>query len=503
MADWRLARCLETLRSQVNAQWPNRDKSWDGTLGDAAHAARKSEHNPDDHGVVRAMDITHDPTHGFDSYAFADFLRENWDDRVQYIISNRRIANIDVGAKAWRVYSGENPHDHHIHITVRADDRGDDPRPWNIEGAGAPPPPKEGHVLLKVGDHGPAVVELQTLLGGIDADGIFGPATTAAVQAYQFAHGLDPDGEVGPLTWAALLGGAPAEPLPMNTQTSKGSWYSQYRGKYDWHDGEDKPNSAALGVPDDAQGIARPQRFGTIGTWFMVRAPNGKVSIEQQTDHGPGASTGRTIDISAAAAERFGYSPQNFPTDSIFTFWPVDPPKEVAGLTPQQQAVKYRDIRKGLPPVTVPDPITPPAKPPVLPPIPAVPGGGDLQLYASRALQFLVDHEGNLHQLLTFAVALNNSTSPYKVSPPTGAPAGQPTDPVTQRPSVQVGVLGAIAAALGWQTGMITPDTGGLIGIAAGGIAALGATGMFGPLGKFASSAYQMWQNAQIKPPTK
>jgi lysozyme len=56
---------------------------------------------------------------------------------------------------------------------------------------------------LRLGARGPAVVELQQLLG-ITADGIFGPATDAAVRAFQAAYGLVVDGIVGATTLAAL-----------------------------------------------------------------------------------------------------------------------------------------------------------------------------------------------------------------------------------------------------------------------------------------------------------
>lgn len=72
--------------------------------------------------------------------------------------------------------------------------------------------PADIHPLLKIGSTGDAVLELQKLLPGIDQDGEFGPATDAAVRAFQSSHQLDIDGEVGPDTWRALLGGV--EPVP-------------------------------------------------------------------------------------------------------------------------------------------------------------------------------------------------------------------------------------------------------------------------------------------------
>lgn len=57
--------------------------------------------------------------------------------------------------------------------------------------------------LIKKGSKSGAVKYIQTKLG-LDADGVFGPATDAAVKAFQKKHGLTADGVVGPKTWAKL-----------------------------------------------------------------------------------------------------------------------------------------------------------------------------------------------------------------------------------------------------------------------------------------------------------
>ena len=57
--------------------------------------------------------------------------------------------------------------------------------------------------LLRSGSRGKAVCVLQRALG-IAIDGIFGPATRAAVISHQRAGGIPADGVVGPQTWALL-----------------------------------------------------------------------------------------------------------------------------------------------------------------------------------------------------------------------------------------------------------------------------------------------------------
>ena len=60
-------------------------------------------------------------------------------------------------------------------------------------------------MLLKRGSTGGDVKQLQEKLGVSPADGSFGPATEAAVMAWQAGQGLAADGKVGPLTWGALF----------------------------------------------------------------------------------------------------------------------------------------------------------------------------------------------------------------------------------------------------------------------------------------------------------
>lgn len=109
-----LAPSLVALRDEINARWPNRDKASDGWIGDTSHSARKSDHNPDwsAGGVVRAIDIDKD---GIDTQAVLDATIG--DHRVWYVIFNRRIYSRTYGWAA-RTYTGSNPHDKHIHVSI-------------------------------------------------------------------------------------------------------------------------------------------------------------------------------------------------------------------------------------------------------------------------------------------------------------------------------------------------------------------------------------------------
>lgn len=215
---WRVAKALLKLREQINAKFPERSKLSDGTIGDAAHASRNSDHDPwiitpDGYGIVSAMDITNDPAHGLDSEQLANALLKSQDPRLKYVISNRKIASgTDQGHPAWlwRSYTGKNAHNHHVHISVKSDAAHyDSEAEWKLDIA--PPraithstPPQKPN--LELGSKGDAVKEVQDAIG-IPADGIFGQHTVDAVKTFQSKHGLVVDGRVGSQTWEAIAKG--------------------------------------------------------------------------------------------------------------------------------------------------------------------------------------------------------------------------------------------------------------------------------------------------------
>ncbi len=125
MRNWRLAKSLIQLRSQINIAYPKRDKKSDGSVGDLRHSELVSDHNPNRQGVVCAIDITHDAARGPDTNALSEILTR--DARVKYIIWNARIWKARTGQ--WERYTGPNAHRHHVHISVKAENYDDD-RSW-------------------------------------------------------------------------------------------------------------------------------------------------------------------------------------------------------------------------------------------------------------------------------------------------------------------------------------------------------------------------------------
>lgn len=134
---WRVARSLDVLLDEVNATAPLRSKVSDGSIGDAAHATRDSDHNPfivfGGQGIVRARDFTHDPANGLDCNDLAKVLAALIATGVHpacrsgaYVIWRSRIYSFDRRHEGWRPYSGSNPHDKHLHISVATDPAGFD-----------------------------------------------------------------------------------------------------------------------------------------------------------------------------------------------------------------------------------------------------------------------------------------------------------------------------------------------------------------------------------------
>lgn len=89
---------------------------------------------------------------------------------------------------------------------------------------------------------------------------------------------------------------------------------SQFGGPNDPTDSGHTANGMTTATP----GIA-VYNEKTLGGYWKVTTANGRTRIIQQTDIGPAPWTGRLIDFTYSAVHLFGYTEQNFPTDSIAT----------------------------------------------------------------------------------------------------------------------------------------------------------------------------------------
>ena len=117
-----LCKAGQQLREQVDDSYPDRDRRSDGWIGDVRHSTRVSDHNPDEQGVVRAIDIDRDLA-GVSKPDLmpdlADQIRlcaKYGDKRIAYVIFDGKIAS-PKKSWAWRPYDGVNKHNHHCHIS--------------------------------------------------------------------------------------------------------------------------------------------------------------------------------------------------------------------------------------------------------------------------------------------------------------------------------------------------------------------------------------------------
>lgn len=133
---WYLAPSLVALIEETDDRYPTRDRASDGSIGDAAHAARESQHNPEN-GWVCAVDIDEDLSSGLHSLnELARHVVDQRDHRVRYLIYEGRICKsyVDANGRAawvWQTYTGLNDHSHHLHVSVwNTPVARDDTGPW-------------------------------------------------------------------------------------------------------------------------------------------------------------------------------------------------------------------------------------------------------------------------------------------------------------------------------------------------------------------------------------
>ncbi len=112
------------LLRQATAIAPKRMKASDGLLPSAAHL--KASPNSD-HNTGLAVDLTHDPKSGIDCSEIFEKLKE--DERVEYLIFNKKIWSKAKAKQGNRAYTGSNPHTKHLHISIKAD-KANDTSPW-------------------------------------------------------------------------------------------------------------------------------------------------------------------------------------------------------------------------------------------------------------------------------------------------------------------------------------------------------------------------------------
>jgi hypothetical protein len=115
-----------TLRDQIDRRWPKRDKRSDGWIGDKAHAARASDHNPNKAGIVHAIDIDENlgtfskgGTARVLANQLADYAASGLpgSNRIKNIVYENRVASGTYRKTWWTWRHGNYGHEGHIHVS--------------------------------------------------------------------------------------------------------------------------------------------------------------------------------------------------------------------------------------------------------------------------------------------------------------------------------------------------------------------------------------------------
>lgn len=131
MSQPKLSKALIQLREQFDDCYPERSRQSDGWLGDSRHSSRKSDHNADKQGWVRALDVDADlGISREEMHQVVEQLRKFGRKRLSYIIFDGRICS-SKSLWRWIKYSGINPHRTHAHFSAKKNQ--DDNREfWNV-----------------------------------------------------------------------------------------------------------------------------------------------------------------------------------------------------------------------------------------------------------------------------------------------------------------------------------------------------------------------------------
>lgn len=144
---WRVAYAVTTWHANLQAVYPAAKPpatptvAW-GTIGDTSHTST-SDHSPHDFpgwgsDIVTAGDAPHAPSLGLDMHKVTEAMRVSRDQRIKYVIWDRRIfssyASAGYAPFVWRPYSNasSDPHTDHAHLSVVGDPRGDLTTPWEV-----------------------------------------------------------------------------------------------------------------------------------------------------------------------------------------------------------------------------------------------------------------------------------------------------------------------------------------------------------------------------------